>query len=80
MLNIDQNSKRNLNVNMNNINIDPSNNHIVNKALLKGCNMDVVLQQEYDYFFRAYGTSFDYFYEVNLNPILKFSSFIIYNF
>ena len=55
-------------------------NAIIKKAYLKDKNMELIKKLEIDYFQDCYGHFFNIFHEVNVSPILRFESHILFNF
>ena len=53
---------------------------IMKKAYLKNKNLELIKKIEIDYCQSSYGNTFNAFNEVNLSPILKFESHILYHF
>jgi len=53
---------------------------IMKKAYLKNINPEMIKKIEIDYFHASYGDTFNALTEVNVSPILKFESHILYHF
>lgn len=57
-----------------------TNKYMLKQAMLKEKNMDIIKKLEIDYFQDCYGNYFNIFHQVEVQPILRFESHLLYNF